>query len=244
MIFDEGAREDVRAMLRAWSAEGPSEEARAKTLAALGVAATGAAAAGLAAGAGKTASIAPKAAGLGVGTLLKWLAVGVAAVATTAGAAVVVTRASAPRVAVSAPVPIATNVTSAASAFATTATTAAPAVTASASPTTDLPSAPPLAAPPVASAPKPTLADEVALVDRARSALASGDFGGALRAVSEYESRFPRGAFTQEAEIVRIDALARSGQRAAATRAAKRFVAIYPSSAHAARMRALAADAQ
>jgi outer membrane protein assembly factor BamD (BamD/ComL family) len=121
-------------------------------------------------------------------------------------------------------------------------TAIAPAVTATAAPApTTAPTAPATVAP-TQTASAPTLAEELALVDSARTMLASGDYAGAIRFVNKYESRFPRGAFTHEAEVVRIDAVVRSGQRAAAIAAAKRFVAAYPTSPHAPRMRALIGD--
>lgn len=256
LMIDDGTSDEMREMLRAWDALGPSDDARKKTFAALGIAATGAAALGLAAGAGKIASgsIAPKAVGLGAAALLKWIALGGAIVGTTVVTTVFATRASDPRPIVVEPAPVAPAVaihaamravaetaTNAPAPSATAAVPSAPASVASA-PSSAVPAASGVAsAPPAPSA--PTLADELALVDSARTMLASGDYDAAIRFVDQYEARFPRGAFTHEAEVVRIDALARSGRRAAASAAAKRFVAAYPSSPHAARIRALIVDA-
>jgi outer membrane protein assembly factor BamD (BamD/ComL family) len=59
------------------------------------------------------------------------------------------------------------------------------------------------------------------------------------RLVDAYEAEYPGGAFTQEAEVVRVDALVREGNRAEAERAGKRFLSAYPKSPHAARVRTL-----
>jgi outer membrane protein assembly factor BamD (BamD/ComL family) len=85
------------------------------------------------------------------------------------------------------------------------------------------------------------LASQVAALDRARSALRAGDGARARRLVDDYEARYPSGAFVQEAEIVRIEALLAQGDRPAAQTAAGRFLAQYPSSPHASRVRALVA---
>jgi len=241
MLFEEQTSEAERELLRAWAGVRPSDDARKKTLVALGMAATGAAvgATGLAAGAGKIAgaSIAPKATALGAATLLKWVALGVAvagAAATTVvyvghddAAPMVAATALAPQVAASAALP------------------AAPPVSVPASASGAAPPPPPAIAT-VAPAPSKadSLADQVAALDRARAALRSGDFASAVRLVDRYEAEYPRGAFTQEAEAVRVDALFRSGNRAAAESAARRFLAAYPSSPHAPRMRALLGSAQ
>ena len=49
-----------------------------------------------------------------------------------------------------------------------------------------------------------TLSDEVAALESARAALASGDAGGALRALDRYAADFPRGVLGQEATVLRI----------------------------------------
>jgi outer membrane protein assembly factor BamD (BamD/ComL family) len=80
----------------------------------------------------------------------------------------------------------------------------------------------------------------VAALDRARSALRDGNSIEALRLVDDYEARYPAGAFLQEAEAVRIEALIKQGDSSGAQAAATRFLTRYPSSPHAARIRALA----
>jgi TolA-binding protein len=84
-----------------------------------------------------------------------------------------------------------------------------------------------------------TLTLQIAALDHARGALNAGDSPRARRLVDAYEAEYPDGAFTQEAEVVRIDALIREGNRDGAERVAKRFFAAYPRSPHAARVRGL-----
>ena len=54
---------------------------------------------------------------------------------------------------------------------------------------------------------KSTLADEIAVIDRARSAVYSKDRDGAIRALDEYDRRFPKGAMAPEARTLRERAL-------------------------------------
>ena len=74
------------------------------------------------------------------------------------------------------------------------------------------------------------LADENALVSRAQAALARGRTSEALAAAAEHQRRFPRGEFVEEREALAIQALARSGNTAAAAARAERFRARYPRS--------------
>ena len=59
------------------------------------------------------------------------------------------------------------------------------------------------------------LAEEVALLDRARAAL-GGNPSEALRLTADHASRFPRGKMGIERELVAIDALRRLGRGAEA----------------------------
>jgi hypothetical protein len=242
LLLDGGASERERDILRAWEGVGPSPGARARTLASLGLAGgvgaavTSTLGAKAAVGTGVTGSIAPKAAGIGAASALKWLAIGAATLAVGAGTVGYVARTGDVRrpVIVSAPA-------------ATQSPVAAPASTLSApAPSDPIPvDALPRATPPAPSAQSPaspggaSLAEQIAAIDAARTALAAGDPSGAVRLASQYEARFPRGSFWQEAEVIRIDAMLRSGDRASAEAAARRFVAAHPTSPHAARLRAL-----
>jgi hypothetical protein len=51
------------------------------------------------------------------------------------------------------------------------------------------------------------LGEQVALVDRARSALAGGNASSALRLADEYDARFPAGALAPEVAGLRVEAL-------------------------------------
>lgn len=102
--------------------------------------------------------------------------------------------------------------------------------------------APAVAAPKVdtrsSSASPSALAAELAALDAARSRLNAGDASGALLRLDEYSRSHPRGRLALEAEVLRIDALSRSGQRAAAGKRAATFLKRHPNSVLASRVRA------
>jgi hypothetical protein len=81
------------------------------------------------------------------------------------------------------------------------------------------------------------LTAELAAIEKARSALSAGDASGALSQLDAYARSYPRGRLALEAEVLRIDALARSGQRDAAKRRAEQFVRRHPNSVLNARVR-------
>ena len=56
-----------------------------------------------------------------------------------------------------------------------------------------------------------TLSSEIAAIDQAKRALATGDASGALRVVDTYRSAFPQGRLAAEATALRIEALVGSG---------------------------------
>ncbi len=84
-----------------------------------------------------------------------------------------------------------------------------------------------------------SLGDQVACIDRARGALASGDPAEALRVVAEYDARFPGGMLSQEATVLRIEALVKEGNRPAAVAVGRSFLATHPTSPHAAKVNQL-----
>lgn len=88
------------------------------------------------------------------------------------------------------------------------------------------------------SAPKtsPSLTEEIALLDQARARLSSGNARGALATLNDHAQRFPGGRLALEAEVLRIDALARAGQRQAARSRARAFLNRHSTSALAARV--------
>jgi len=71
---------------------------------------------------------------------------------------------------------------------------------------------------------------ELQLLLRARQAMTSGDFAGALSAVGEHAHRYPSGSLVEEREALRVRSLAGLGQSAEAQRAAMAFHARFPRS--------------
>jgi hypothetical protein len=89
------------------------------------------------------------------------------------------------------------------------------------------------------SAPQPTIAAEIAALDRVRSLLRT-DPSAALAQLARYGREFPRGALRQEARLLQIEALVKSGQREAARSLAQKFLRDNPNTPHAHRVRSLA----
>jgi hypothetical protein len=85
----------------------------------------------------------------------------------------------------------------------------------------------------------PSLADELAALQVARTAIASHDSAAALAALDRYKARFPAGRLAPEATVLRIDALMERGDRAEATALAERFAASNPRSPYAGRIRSI-----
>ena len=82
-----------------------------------------------------------------------------------------------------------------------------------------------------------SIGGELASLDGAREALARGDAARALHLLDEYERRYPSGALSQEATMVRVKALLASGDERGAVTAGRRFVADHPTSPYAAPIR-------
>jgi len=218
-------------LLASWD-ERPPRDGRAKTLAMLGL--TGATTIAGAAAAG--ASIAPKAASAGWLVMAKWTAVAVIAIGAAAAGVGIATRhhedaapiATATATVRTPPDPIPTPTAT----IESTAKTIDTPIETTHHVTTQTHVA---QVAPVAS----TLTEQVAALDRARAALEAHDGAKARKLALAYEAEYPGGAFTQEAELVRIEAFSRDGNRAEAERAGKRFLAMYPKSPHAPRVRTL-----
>jgi len=83
---------------------------------------------------------------------------------------------------------------------------------------------------------------ELAALDEARSALRAGEGTRALGLLDAYSRTYPRGRLSLEAEVLRIDALAKSGQRQAARRRAEAFLTRHPKSVLASRVRGYLSD--
>jgi outer membrane protein assembly factor BamD (BamD/ComL family) len=92
----------------------------------------------------------------------------------------------------------------------------------------------------VAPSPSADLSEQIRLIEAARAGVASRDSGAALAALDSYGSKYPRGAFGQEATVLRIRALDQAGDSARATALAKSFIARFPSSPHVARLKPIA----
>jgi hypothetical protein len=78
--------------------------------------------------------------------------------------------------------------------------------------------------------PDETYALELALLQRARAAVAKGDDAKALDAIVEHQRRFSAGRLREEREALRVKALAGLGRKDEARRAAERFKAEFPRS--------------
>jgi hypothetical protein len=87
------------------------------------------------------------------------------------------------------------------------------------------------------STPAGDLAAELGALDAARSRLAAGDASGALAKLDDYSRTYPRGRLVLEAEVLRIDALAKSGQTDVAKKRAEVFLRRHPNSVLASRVR-------
>jgi hypothetical protein len=83
------------------------------------------------------------------------------------------------------------------------------------------------------------LREEIALLDQARAAVRGGSGEKALALLALYQKRFPRGEFRQEVTVLRIEALAGTGQGEAAATLGKKFLAAHPESPHAERIERL-----
>jgi hypothetical protein len=83
------------------------------------------------------------------------------------------------------------------------------------------------------------LAAEVALLDRARTALRAGDTSGAIAALDRHRDEFRDGALAAEADVVRIEAAIQRGDHADARARGRTFLATFPQSPLARRVRSL-----
>jgi hypothetical protein len=86
---------------------------------------------------------------------------------------------------------------------------------------------------------KAGLAEETAVINGIQSALTAGDAAAALKRIDEYERSYPGGLLSVEAEALRITALSVRGSRGELEWRARRFLALYPGSPYAGRVRSL-----
>jgi hypothetical protein len=96
----------------------------------------------------------------------------------------------------------------------------------------------PLALPLQAKSDEPKLAEEVAALDRARQ-MVSLRPAQAIALLDAYDRDFPRGDLAPEALVLRVDALVRSGQTAAAAAIGGAYLSAHPRSPHADRIRTM-----
>jgi len=87
--------------------------------------------------------------------------------------------------------------------------------------------------------PAASIREQTAMIDAARRQLRAGNPGGAVAELDRYHRKYKHGMFGQEAIMLRIEALSRSGNRSAARQLAKRFLASKPSSQYAKRIESL-----
>lgn len=76
------------------------------------------------------------------------------------------------------------------------------------------------------------LGEQLRLIEAARAAVAARKPAVAATAIADYRSRFPRGAFGQEASVLNIQTLDLQGNHARAAELARSFLARYPKSPH------------
>lgn len=112
-------------------------------------------------------------------------------------------------------------------------------VTVTARSATSTPAASPVHVEPKAEAKEPSVSEEIALIDRARTALAAGDPGAAERALDDHDARFESGMLALESKVARIELLVGRGDSNGARALAERFLAEHPRSAYENRVRGL-----
>jgi hypothetical protein len=89
-----------------------------------------------------------------------------------------------------------------------------------------------------------TLADEVRMLEAARSEISRRRAGAAIEILDRYRRDFPDGRLALEADVLRIESLFRSGKASAAVGLADKFLAANPTSPLASRVRTMVRDAQ
>lgn len=90
----------------------------------------------------------------------------------------------------------------------------------------------------IASDATPSIAREIALIDRARTSIAKGAPKSALATLDEYDVACPGGTLSLEASVLRIEALAAAGDHDGAAGRARSFLERHPRSTYDARVRA------
>ncbi len=233
-LRDAGGTELEQRLLRAGSREEPSRALTERMAKAIGVAPP---AIGAGSGGSGSGTLAPEAA-TGSSALVPWISGVVVAVAVGGALVVAWPRAtpapsrpfssSAPEVKAPPPAPVAPDVA------AVPEVERAPAPPARAASTTAGRAAPGRAAAPVAD-----LRNQIALLDAARSALATGANERALEVLQRYLSKYPAGSFRPEANALKVEALVGLGRTGEARALADRFGKEQPGSPLADRVKGL-----
>jgi hypothetical protein len=83
--------------------------------------------------------------------------------------------------------------------------------------------------------------DELALIRDAQAARQTP--GQVLQLLAQHRKHYPDGLLSQEREILAVEALLASGQRARAESQARAFVRAYPGSVHLVRLRSMVGEA-
>ena len=97
----------------------------------------------------------------------------------------------------------------------------------------------PAPGPSIGKFPEGTLADEIALIDAARSALGAGDALRCLSMLQTHGERFTTPRLSPEVGVLRIEALVALGRWEEARRLGREFLASHPGSTHGQRVRTL-----
>lgn len=240
-LLDAPGNARARALLRAGLADGPSQGATARAVAALGLGAATAAVAGMSAAGTSKASV-----GGALTVLAKAGGGGI-----VVGAVVLVASSSPPlapaAVEVALPAPSAQLAPRAVVTPSSAAPSepAAPIARAAPSEATARTTAK-VAAPRPTSSSQPVGNDEldaeVALVDSARRALLRGAPGEALGLLNRHRREHPNGVMQPEVFLLRLEAMVRAGRGAAAQALAREYLEQHPSGSHAERVRKIAGE--
>jgi hypothetical protein len=235
-LMEEGATEFETALLRAGRRDALSEDGRRRVLSSLGM------------GGGVLVSTSAAATAVTGGALFKIGGIGLAALAVWGGmhlwqghesALERGTGATQPVAAVTPPI-VAPIADIAANEPASSMVPASPAP----SGTTAPPPRRPRSVDPAVERAKDSLPKELSLLDRARRELAGGNPALSLRLLDEYERSFPGGRLGTEAAVLRIESLARAGDRSGVAAAGKAFLARHPNGPYATRVRSLMGEAR
>src|SRR5262249_48852305 len=87
-----------------------------------------------------------------------------------------------------------------------------------------------------------SLDSERAIVGAAKAAIKRGDFADALVQLGQHAARYPTGIMAEDREALRVVTLCRLGRASEAATARTKVLARWPSSMHAARVRAACPD--